>query len=96
MQGVELYIETRDWDIGNTSQIIDVFLFVITLPLNVPSGNRMFTRTVAKISMNITVPCAQNFEGSNLNCTQCVPGFTGPMCDENIDDCLGETCSGNG
>ena len=37
--------------------------------------------------------CAQNFGGSD--CTQCIPGFTGPNCDV-VDDCVGVTCSGNG
>ena len=26
----------------------------------------------------------------------CVSGFTGARCDVNIDDCVGEMCSGNG
>jgi Notch-like protein len=97
MQGVQLYIEIRDQDSGNTSQLIDVFPLAVrieSLPLNVPSGNKMFSRAVATITVNVTVLCAQNFQGSN--CTQCIPGFTGAMCDENIDDCLGEMCSGNG
>ena len=45
------------------------------------------------INVNITVLCAQNSQGAD--CTECVPGFTGPNCDE-VDDCVGVTCSGNG
>ena len=50
------------------------------------------TGTFVVINVNITVLCAQNFGGSD--CTQCVPGFTGPNCDE-VDDCIGVNC-GNG
>ena len=46
------------------------------------------------INMNITVLCAQNFGVSD--CTQCVPGFTGPNCDANINNCGGVDCNGNG
>ena len=96
MQGVQIYIEVRDRDSGNTSERIGVFGLGATtevLPLNEPSGNVTFESGFVTISVNITVFCAQNFQGSN--CTQCIPGFTGQMCDENIDDCLGVNCSGN-
>ena len=48
--------------------------------------------TYVSINVSITVLCAQKFGGSD--CTQCVPGFTGPNCDE-VDDCIGVNC-GNG
>ena len=41
----------------------------------------------------ITVTCIENFQG--YDCSQCVPGFTGPDC-QLIDHCVGVTCSGNG
>ena len=40
----------------------------------------------------ITVLCAQNFTGSD--CTQCIHGLTGSMCNE-TDDCVNVTCSGH-
>ena len=45
------------------------------------------------IKLVITVNCTENFQGSN--CSQCVPGFTSTDCQQ-IDDCVGVTCSGNG
>ena len=85
MQGVQLYVEVRDWDSESFSQPIGAIRFGVTQPLNEPSGN-MTIREIGfvTINVNITVFCAQNFQGSD--CTQCIPGFTGPMCDENIDD----------
>ena len=49
-------------------------------------------RTVT-MNLTITVLCAKNFGGSN--CTQCVPGFTGPDCNE-TDHCSGVSCGDNG
>jgi hypothetical protein len=52
-----------------------------------------FYQTVT-MDLKITVVCAENFEGSK--CTQCVPGFTGPRCNE-TDHCSGvSNCSDNG
>ena len=45
------------------------------------------------MDLTITVFCAENFGGSN--CTQCVPGLTGPDCNE-TDYCSGVSCSDNG
>ena len=94
MQGIQLYVEVRDRDSESTSQLIGFNRFSIIQPLNEPSGNMTISVGFVTINVIITVFCAQTFQGSD--CTQCIPGFTGPMCDENIDDCLGETCSGNG
>ena len=51
-----------------------------------------FYQTVT-MDLTITVFCAENFGGSN--CTQCVPGFTGPDCNE-TDHCSGVSCGDNG
>ena len=47
------------------------------------------------MDLAVSVSCTENFQGSD--CTQCVPGFTGPVCLQ-VDDCfnLGVNCSGNG
>ena len=62
-------------------------------PVSLQSQRQSNTGAFVSINVNITVLCAQNFGGAD--CTQCVPGFTGPNCDE-VDDCVGVTCSGNG
>ena len=46
---------------------------------------------VTIMDLSITVLCAENFEG--LDCTECVPGFTGTDCQ--VDDCVEVNCSGN-
>ena len=45
------------------------------------------------MDLTITVFCAQSFHGAD--CTDCMPGFLGPNCDE-VDNCFQVTCSGNG
>ena len=45
------------------------------------------------MDLSVTVFCKVNFGGSD--CTQCVPGLTGPNCNE-TDHCFGMNCSGNG
>ena len=46
------------------------------------------------MDLSITAKCADNFQGAD--CSQCKPGFTGIMCNININDCIGINCSGNG
>ena len=48
---------------------------------------------IVTMNLTITVFCEESFGGSD--CTQCVPGLTGPNCNM-IDRCFGVNCSGNG
>ena len=71
MQCVQLYVEVRDRDSGSTSQPINFIRFSVTQPLNEPSDNMTIREFgFVTINVNITVLCAQNFQGSN--CTQLV------------------------
>ena len=65
-------------------------------PVGLQSQRESGIGTYVSINVNINVLCAQNFGGSD--CTECVPGFTGPNCesDVNIDNCVGVDCSRNG
>ena len=55
--------------------------------------NHRGIKTTVTMDLRVTVFCAENFGG--LDCTQCVPGLTGPDCNE-TDYCFGVNCSGNG
>ena len=57
-------------------------------PLRQNHGGMSLNRTVT-MDLTITVFCAENFGGSN--CTQCVPGLTGPDC-----NCTGVSCLHSG
>ena len=61
-------------------------------PLRQNHGGMSLNRTVT-MDLTITVFCAENFGGSN--CTQCVPGLTGPDCND-TDHCSGVSCGDNG
>ena len=100
IQGVQLYIAVYDEDTGTGNregdnkpdELVDIVVINHNEPVRLQSQRLSTTGTFVSINVNITVLCAQNFEGSD--CTQCVPGFTGPNCDE-VDDCVGVSC-GNG
>ena len=68
----------------NASELIDEIRWNITQNGGVPSGIIHLTGLyeIVTMEMNITVLC--------------VPGFTGMMCEEDIDDCVTVSCSGNG
>ena len=60
------------------------------------SRQQNYTGMYGYVTMNLTITvfCEGNFSGSD--CTQCVPGFTGPDCICNeTDHCFGVNCSGN-
>ena len=47
----------------------------------------------------VGVNCSGNgqcVDGADTFTCNCVPGFTGELCQTNIDDCVGVSCSGNG
>ena len=70
--------------------------FLINLNLTIAETlQQIHTGIYSTVTMNLTITvfCAENFRGSD--CTQCVPGFTGPDCNE-TDHCFGVNCSGNG
>ena len=93
LQGVQIYIEVQDED-SNLDDLIDLLLIDHNLTI-AKSLQQNHTGIYNFVTMNLTttVFCEENFGGSN--CTQCVPGFTGTICDE-IDHCFGVNCSSNG
>ena len=103
MQGVQLYIEVNDKDVGNSSrwganapdELVDILFINHSLAVGEESPRQNHTGKYQYVTMDliITVLCAQKFQGQD--CTQCVPGFTGLDCTD-IDDCEEINCSGNG
>lgn len=87
--------DIRDGDFQGIPQVVDVLLVTYNQRIGEQLPRQNHTgRGFVTMDLSITAFCAQNFEGSN--CSQCVPGFTGPECDVNIDDCMGMDCIGNG
>ena len=74
----------------NLDEIVDLFAINhnLTVAESLHRNHTGLNQTVT-MDLTITVFCAENFGGSN--CTQCVPGFTGPDCNE-TDHCLGVSC----
>ena len=105
LQGVQLYIEIQDEDRGSDNrlganepdELVDILLINYNLTVGEQSTRQQYSGTFGFLTMDmaISVNCVNNFQGSD--CTQCVPGVTGPDCLQ-VDDCfnLGINCSGNG
>ena len=68
----------------NGSELIDVIRWNITQPVGIPSGIINLTGMYEIITMKVNITVL------------CVPDFTGILCEQKIDDCVGVSCSGNG
>jgi hypothetical protein len=89
-----VYIEIQDRDTYTSNDLVDLLLIDYNRPVAQPlRQNHTGVHKFVTMDLTITVVCAENFEGSN--CTQCVPGFIGPDCNE-TDHCSGVNCSDNG
>ena len=95
MQGVQLYIEIVDYDPNGMHDLVDRFLINLNPPVGGEATERSYSgiHGFATTDLAINVSCGGNFQGSD--CSQCVPGFTGPDCRQ-TDDCIGVSCGGNG
>ena len=96
-EGVQLYIEIRDTDSPGRKpdELVDTLLIDHNEPVGEESTTRVHSGIYEFVSMKlvIAVRCIENFQGSH--CSQCVPGFTGMVCQQ-IDYCVGATnCTGN-
>ena len=95
-QGVQLHIEIIDDDYSHSADdLIDVLLIEHNLPIGQPSPRKNYTGiyniSFVTMDLSITAKCAENFQGSD--CSRCLPGFAGTMCNVGINEC---SCSGNG
>ena len=95
VQGVQMYLEIKDFDPDNADDLVDILLIDHSLPLGESTQRQTYNGMFGFVTMdlNITVFCVKNFQVPD--CTQCVTGFTGADCLE-VDDCVGVNCSGNG
>lgn len=81
---------------NNPDELVDILQISHSLPIGRTSPRQNYTGMYGFVTMDlsITAVCVQNFQGAN--CTQCVSGFTGTLCDMDIDECIQVNCSGNG
>ena len=98
-ESVQLYIEIRDADSPDQKPddfLVDTFLINHNESVGEESAKQVHSGMYGFVSMKlvIVVTCIENFQGSD--CSQCVPGFTGELCQTNISKCVGVNCSGNG
>ena len=103
MQGVQLFIEIHDHDVGSDNrwgantpdEFIDTIMIdhnrAVGIPQRLDQGG---TYGFVTMDLNITVFCVENF--AEPDCSQCVPGFIGPDCKTNINDCLSNPCAPHG
>ena len=88
-----MYIEILDEDTITDNDLIDLLLIdhnqAVAWPLR---QNHTGVYEFVTMDLTITVLCAENFGGSD--CTQCVPGLTGPDCNE-TDYCSRVSCGDN-
>ena len=89
-----MYVEILDEDDNTRNDLVDQLLIdhdqTVARPLR---QNYTGMYNFVTMDLTITVLCAENFGGSD--CTQCIPGFTGPDCNE-TDHCSGVSCGDNG
>ena len=80
MQGVQLFIRVTDDDIGNDDDLIDVIQVDHNLSIGESSTNHHLG-IYGYVTMELTVRalCVDGFAGPN--CSQCVTGYTGTLCD---------------
>ena len=94
-QGVQVYIEIIDEDTISSNDLVDRLLIdhnqTVARPLR---QNHTGMYNLVTMDLTITVFCAENFGGSDCS-MQCVPGLTGPDCNE-TDHCSGVSCGDNG
>ena len=89
-----MYVEILDEDTITPNDLVDLLLIDHNQTVEQPlRQNHTGVYNFVTMDLTITVVCAENFEGSD--CTQCAPGFTGVLCETNINDCVGVNCSGN-
>ncbi len=66
-------------------RLVDTLIINHNLPVGEESMRQNYTGIYNFLSMDLTITavCADNF--TDANCTQCVPGLTGALCDVKID-----------
>ena len=97
-QGVQLNIEIMDDD---PKPGFDDFVDALLINHDLPIGQQSPTQThngvfgFVMMDLSIMVRCIDNFQGPD--CSQCMPGFAGAMCDVRINgtECT-SLCTGHG
>ena len=101
LQGVQLFIEVCDKDDASldSDDLIDILPIDISASSVMVGDETNVTRYpgilgYATVSLSFSIQCMEKFQGSR--CSECAPGFTGTLCEFNIDGCTGVDCSGHG
>ena len=75
--------------------LIDYF----SIPINISAGSSLtsnftgaYNYTQLELTIEVTCTAQNNMDESCV----CVPGFTGPLCEENTNECIRVTCSNRG
>ncbi len=81
----------RDGESDDFDDLVDYFM----IPINISAGSSVTSNFTGwydhvQLEFTIEVRCI-----ADENC-ECLPGFTGALCDINIDECTGITCNGRG
>ena len=94
-QGVQLYIEITDYDFDVDNDLIDILLINHNLSAGQISPRKTYTGNFSFITMDLSIMsrCVGNFYSSD--CSRCLSGFTGTMCNIKTTDCTAR-CSGHG
>ena len=94
----------RDFQEDDPDDLIDTLAIDLDIPVGASINCTTYTGTFnnTQVELSFRVVCAKNYNGPN--CTQfcndsscpCDPGYTGELCETNINDCAGVNCSEHG
>lgn len=95
-RGAQLNISVvdRDPDSDDFDDLIDHF----AIPINISAGSsvtRNFTGRYKYVQLELSIEVRCTTNNTDESCV-CLPGFTGVLCENNIDDCIGVTCNNRG
>ena len=84
-----------DRDPDDIDDLIDHF----SIPINISAGSSLtsnFTGIYNYTQLELTIEVTCTAQNNTDESCGCLPGFTGPLCEENTDECIGVTCSNRG